>query len=89
MKYAFFRAHQKEFPIRRMCEVLQVSRSGTTTGTSESFRHSQRDNELLEQIGKIHQDNTEAYGGLRIWKAMNQAGTRCGKHRVARLRRTA
>lgn len=90
MKYAFVRAHQKQFPIRRMCEVLRVSRSGYYDWYDRKLSaHNQRDKELLEQIGKIHQDNKQAYGGLRTWKAMNQAGTRCGKHRVARLRRTA
>ena len=28
MKYAFIRAQHQEFPIARLCQVLQVSRSG-------------------------------------------------------------
>ena len=28
MKYAFVRAHRKEFPVKRMCQIFQISRSG-------------------------------------------------------------
>ena len=90
MKYAFVRAHREEFSVSRMCQVLKVSRSGYYDWYErEPSAHSRRDKELMEQIGKIHQDNKQAYGGLRTWKAMNQSGHPCGKHRVARLRRTA
>jgi putative transposase len=90
VKYAFVRAHREEFSICRMCQVLKVSRSGYYDWYNRKpSAHSQRDKELMEQIGKIHQDNKQAYGGLRTWKAMIQSGHRCGKHRVARLRRTA
>lgn len=90
MKYAFVRAHQAEFSISRMCHVLRVSRSGyyDWRGRKPSAR-SKRDKELLEQIGQIHRDNKQAYGGIKTWQALSQAGIGCGKHRVARLRRAA
>ena len=61
MKYAFMRANRKEFGVRRMCQVLQVSRSGyyDWSGREESER-SQRDRVLLKEIRKIHQDTKEA-----------------------------
>lgn len=90
MKYAFVRAHQAEFSISCMCHVLRVSRSGyyDWRGRKPSAR-SKRDKELLEQIGQIHRDNKQAYGGIKTWHALRRAGVRCGKHRVARLRRAA
>lgn len=90
MKYAFVRAHQAEFSISCMCHVLRVSRSGYYDWRERKpSARSKRDKELLEQIGKIHQDNKQAYGGIKTWHALKQAGVRCGKHRVARLRRAA
>ena len=88
MKYAFIRAQRREFRIFRMCEVLRVSRSGyydwRLREESERRRH---DRILLTEIRRVHYSNKEAYGTVRMWREMKQAGIRCGKHRVARLRR--
>ena len=90
MKYAFVRAHCPEFRVSRMCQVLQVSRSGyyDWQGREESER-SQRDQVLLKEIRQIHEQTKEAYGAIKTWQALRQAGVDCGKHRVARLRRLA
>ncbi len=88
MKYAFIRAHRREYRIARMCEVLQVSRSGyydwRLRGESERSRQDRR---LLTEIRRVHYSNKEAYGAVRTWREMKRAGLSCGKHRVARLRR--
>jgi putative transposase len=90
VKYAFVRAHQTEFSISRMCHMLRVSRSGYYDWYDRGpSARAKDDKELLEQIGKIHRDNKQAYGGIKTWQALSQAGIRCGKHRVARLRRAA
>lgn len=90
MKYAFMRANREQFDIKRMCEVLQVSRSGyyDWAGRDESKR-SQQDRVLLKEIRKIHQETKEAYGATKTWRTLKQSGMVCGKHRVARLRRQA
>lgn len=90
MKYAFVRAHRQEFSVRRMCQVLEVSRSGYYDwhGRKECTR-SRRDRGLLTEIRKIHRDSKEAYGAIKTWRALKDAGINCGKHRVARLRRMA
>jgi len=90
VKYAFMQANREEFGVTRMCQVLQVSRSGyyDWAGGEESER-SQRDRILLKEIRKIHQDTNEAYGVTKTWRTLRQSGTVCGKHRVARLRRQA
>jgi hypothetical protein len=70
-----------------MCQVLRISRSGYydwhTRGESQ---RSQRDQVLLKEIRKIHQDSKEAYGAVKSWQALGQAGVDHGKHRAARLR---
>jgi hypothetical protein len=54
VKYAFVRAHRPEFRVSRLCQVLQISRSGyydwQSRGESE---RSQRDGALLKEIRKI------------------------------------
>src|SRR5687767_11637652 len=73
-----------------MCRVLEISRSGYYDwhGRKEC-RRGQRDRVLLTEIRKIHQDTKEAYGAIKTWRALKEAGIGCGKHRVARLRRLA
>lgn len=90
MKYAFVRAHYPEFRVSRMCQVLWISRSGYYDWRSRGeSRRSQRDQVLLNEIRKIHHDSKEAYGAIKTWRALRQAGVDCGKNRAARLRRLA
>ena len=90
MKYAFVRAQGKEFAVKRMCQIFQISRSGYYDWRDrEESKHSQRDRVLLKEIRKIHQEMKEAYGATKTWRTLQGSGTVCGKHRVARLRRQA
>lgn len=90
MKYAFVRAQGKEFTVKRMCQIFQISRSGYYDWTRrEESKHSQQDRDLLKAIRKIHQEVKEAYGAIKTWRTLQGSGTVCGKHRVARLRRQA
>jgi putative transposase len=87
VKYAFIRAHQREFRIVRMCQALQVSRSGYYDWrVRPESRRDERDRVLLREIRKIHEQSKQAYGAIKSWRALQQAGIVCGKHRVARLR---
>lgn len=90
MKYAFIQAHRQEFRLTRLCDALQVSRSGfyAWQGRPESPRaHHNRD--LLTHMQKLHQQTREAYGARKMWHLLKQKGHDCGRHRVARLRRLA
>ena len=90
MKYAFVRAQGKEFTVKRMCQIFQISRSGYYDwARREESTHSQQDRDLLKAIRKIHQEMKEAYGAIKTWRTLQGSGTVCGKHRVARLRRQA
>lgn len=37
----------------------------------------------------LHRQTREAYGARKMWQLLNREGLRCGRHRVARLRREA
>lgn len=42
---------------------------------------------MRQEIVKLHAQHRSAPGILKMWRLLNAAGIRCGKHRVARLRR--
>lgn len=90
MKYAFIAKHCRQFPVAAMCRVLHVSRSGYYESRSRPpSAHALTDQHLLADIQRIHAQSHQAYGALKTWHAMRQQGIACGKHRVARLRRSA
>jgi len=45
--------------------------------------------QLVERMRALHQQTREAYGARKMWQLLNREGFRCGRHRVARLRREA
>ncbi|MEO1644133.1 MAG: IS3 family transposase [Chloroflexota bacterium] len=77
-------------PVSRMCEVLEVSRSGYYAWCGrEPSQRQQEDAILTEEISEIFHDNRCCYGSPRIHAALKQAGYRIGRKRVARLMRQA
>lgn len=90
MKYAFMAAHCQQFRIASMCRVLKASRSGYYEWRNRApSARALADRALLPKIRHLHVASREAYGAVKTWKALNQQGVSCGKHRVARLRRDA
>ena len=81
-------AHQPEFRLAPMCRVLQVSRSGfyAWQRRKPSMR-TQANQRLVERMRVLHPQMREAYGARRMWWLLIRLGERCGRHRVARLRR--
>ncbi|HEY6281414.1 MAG TPA: IS3 family transposase [Burkholderiales bacterium] len=88
MKYAFIQAREARLSVQRLCEVLGVSRSGFYhwRGRARSARALVNER-LLDVIRAVHERSRQAYGALKTWRALNTEGVRCGKHRVARLRK--
>lgn len=93
MRYAFIRAHAGEYPVQRLCAVLQVSRAGyyawCQRGTQPASARQQANTALVEQIRAIHAASRTTYGSPRVHAELQARGVRCGKHRVARLMRMA
>ncbi len=90
MKYALIQEHRQEFRITRLCQALQVSRSGFYAWhrRPESSR-AQQNRDLLTHMHVLHQQMREAYGARKMWQLLKREGYDCGRHRVARLRRLA
>lgn len=89
MKYAFIAAHQRAFRVTRMGNALSVSRSGYYAWRERpESQRSQANRALVGQIKALHHQTRQAYGAVKMWRLLRAEGIACGRHRVARLRRT-
>ena len=80
--------HRHAFPIRVMCEVLEVSPAGyyAWRGRPESGRAT-ANRALLGEIRRVHAGSRGRYGSPRVHAALRAEGVRAGRHRVAWLMR--
>lgn len=86
MTYAFVAAHAGEFPVNRMCEVLNVSRSGYYDWLKREPSQRQHANETLAvAIRQVYETSRQTYGSPRIHAALQQQGVKVSRKRVARL----
>src|SRR5574342_128508 len=88
VKYAFIKAHRREFDTAVMCRLLDVSRSGFY----EWLRKPLSDRALEDQrlLGLIRAAYTASHGvcgAPRSFLDLREAGETCSKHRVARIMR--
>lgn len=71
-----------------MCDVLDVSRSGYYAWrTRSASQREMADAEFIKEIKGIFDDSRQTYGYESIWRALQDEGILCGKHRVRRLMR--
>jgi transposase InsO family protein len=86
MRYRFISDHREIFRVGRMCNVLDVSRSGYYAWLKrpESLRKKEN-RKLAIQIKVIHGKKRKIYGSPRIHKELNEKGFKCSRNRVARI----
>ncbi len=90
MRYRFIEAEKACFPVRLLCRILHVSRSGYYGWRERPTSAHHQDNRRLEvKIRSLHRASRHTYGSPRIRDALRDAGEVCGKHRVARIMRQA
>ena len=88
MKYEFVHSSRSEFVVKKMCRVLNVSRSGYYRYiTGEESRRSIENLILLAAIKVIYKQSRSTYGSPRITDALHDLGLSCSRPRVARLMR--
>lgn len=88
MKYQFIETQRSEFRLKKMCQVLKVSRSGYYKWQKREKSPSLiRNEELLEKIKKIHEENEGIYGSPKITNELKKQGFKCSKNRVAQIMR--
>lgn len=88
MRFAFIHAHRDQFPLQRMCAVMEVSASGYYAWRDRPLsERAQANQTLVEAIRGIHGQSRQTYGSPRIHAELVARGIRVGKNRVARLMR--
>jgi putative transposase len=86
MKYTFMAAHEEEFPVKRMCHVLGVARSGYYAWRKRKpSTRAQANQALLALIQAEHKASRNTYGSPRLHVVLRRKGVVCGHNRVARL----
>jgi len=79
-----------EHSIAQMCRAFEVSPSGyyQWSGRRENLcQRQQMDQQLKEQINRIHAESRHTYGSPRIQMKLREAGQRHGRNRIGRLMR--
>ena len=78
------------YPLKVICRLLEVSRSGYHAWKKRSKSQRRIDNEaLLIEIRRVFVDNDSNFGSPRIWDDLKKANIPCSLNRVARLMREA
>lgn len=86
MKFQWVKAHQDQFPVNSMCDLLEISRSGYYDWVDRpaSSRQTRRE-ELLEAIRVEYQAGREVSGSPRIHQALVARGIDVCLNTVATL----
>jgi len=86
MKYQFIHDHKDQFPLKRLCRVLQINRSSYYSWrSSKPGKRAQENAELLREIKIIFKQSRQTYGSPRITRELHRRGYPCSRARVARL----
>jgi len=86
MRYPFIAGHVQEFSVERMCQILEVARSGYYAWKHRSPGPREQANQVLvERVRTEYQSSRKTYGSPRIHVVLRRKGVACGRHRIARL----
>ena len=88
MKFQFIDAAKENFPVTRLCQVLEVSPSGYFAWRSRPASPRQREDlVLLAHIRSAFARSHETYGSPRMTHELQDEGLQVGRRRTARLMR--
>jgi putative transposase len=88
MRFKLIDGAKKEFPVQRLCKVLEVSPSGYFAWKSRPASQRQRDDlVLLAHVRSAFALSNRTYGSPRMTHELRGQGLEAGRRRVARLMR--
>jgi putative transposase len=88
-RFRFVAEHQAGYPVKRLCELVEVSRSGFYAWQARPLSQpANTDAELLVEIAAIHERSRGTYGAPRVEGQLRREGRCHGRKRIARLMRT-
>lgn len=89
-RFQFVDDHRGAFGVKRLCRMLNLSRSGFCrwlAGTDARAGRARADAELAERIAEIHRESDGTYGVPRVTAELHDTGVRVNHKRVARVMR--
>ena len=90
MRFAFIAKHEATWPVKLMCKVLQVSRSGYYAWKARpESKQAQRRWRLTKLIRVVHAESKQTYGSPRVYRRLLALGCRASLNFVAKLMRLA
>lgn len=88
MKYQFMKNNSTQFPVKKMAQLFNVSRSSYYAWIQRKPSvHEQRDEEIVTEIKRIFKEKKKKYGSPRIYNEMRGTKYFCSRSRIARLMR--
>jgi putative transposase len=88
MRFQLIDAAKEEFPVQRLCKVLEVSQSGYFAWRGRPASQRQRDDlVLLAHVRSSFALSNGTYGSPRMTRELQDQGLRVGRRRTARLMR--
>ena len=88
-RFRFVEDHSAGYPVKRLCELVEVSRSGFYAWRDRPpCQREREDADLVAEIRQIHERSRGTYGAPRIEGQLRRHGRCHGRKRVARLMRT-
>lgn len=89
-RFSFVESHHHAFGVKRLCQILKISRSGFYAWRQAASARAARqaaDRSLAEQIRKIHAGSSATYGSPRVHAELRSQGHRVNRKRVERVMR--
>lgn len=84
----FIYNHKEEFPVGKMCQVMEVSTSGYYKWTKKvPSSQKQRRSMLMQEIKQVHARSKGTYGSPRITQELRSKNIRASQPLVAKLMR--
>jgi len=88
MTFCFIEDHRDAYPVRVLCDVLEVSPAGYYAWRSRPpSGRSAANGELVMAIRQVHQDSGGRYGSPRVHAALRAQGRGTSRGRIERLMR--
>src|SRR3954467_14732702 len=87
MRFQLIDEAKEEFPVQRLCQVLEVSPSGYFAWRSRPSPRQREDLVLLAHIRSAFTLSNGTYGSPRMTRELQDEGLKVGRRRTARLMR--
>jgi putative transposase len=84
----YIEEHRARFGVEPICRTLAIAPSSYYAARSRRpSAHEQRDDELADEVARVHAEQFGVYGTRKVWRQLAREGIASGRDRVNRLMR--